>query len=625
MCGQAIVERFGAQVDRRVRLGILVDGPHGELTETLVHDAWDQGVGGMNIDNGAGAHLCASRGVVVRGALRLDDQLADQAMAPVVDGVHVVVPEDVVELDVGVPDVLHELGTRPLTSRVSVGEGRREGDRGANDRGDLANFDAFGAFPDGDPHAGTELCEAIGRGRWRCRDAERVAPGRRAGHEGCVLKAVGANGLAEREAGANAVGGLHVKLDMVNVGIGHREGLLIIIRLLAGQRHEPTVALVEAQREWVFRLGAATDCVLVGGQRKELAEVVVRTGPGDLNPQVDRDEVEVLDGSARWANAVRPVVPDAVARGGAVLAEPRCAGVPVRRERRAQTDLWSQKWVGGASVDRVEQELRAIANEGVAEVEAGVPSDGTGLASRVPGTRIVCWRGEVCPCRRIFRRAEIAGWVGRVGAPVPYGAVPVEGRPLRWDLRLNPVLQVRRRVNCCAVEGLTDKRTRIDRVRRGLAVGKRGEVALVGVVGAPEAPHSRDVVLRNVAVVEEVASGLLNAARAALDLKIKALARCLGLRVKPAGLGTLLLRRFVETGVLVVERAVSLRVQAPANTAAVQVVDVQHLAARVEDADLGGVAQVATRHWCRRVAERERVVGERLAAVLCCEAIHERL
>ena len=59
-------------------------------------------------------------GIVVGGALRLDDQLADEAVAPVVDAVDVRVEEDVVELDVRVPAVLDELHAGVLTRRVRV-------------------------------------------------------------------------------------------------------------------------------------------------------------------------------------------------------------------------------------------------------------------------------------------------------------------------------------------------------------------------------------------------------------------------------------------------------------------------------------------------------------------------
>ena len=86
----------------------------------------DAGGVGVDVGHGAGPDLGARDGVVVGGAVRLDDELAHQAVAPVVDAVDVVVEEDVVELDVRVPAVLDELGAGPLAGRVGVGEWRVE-------------------------------------------------------------------------------------------------------------------------------------------------------------------------------------------------------------------------------------------------------------------------------------------------------------------------------------------------------------------------------------------------------------------------------------------------------------------------------------------------------------------
>ena len=132
--------------------------------------------------------------------------------------------------------------------------------------------------------------------------------------------------------------------------------------------------------------------------------------------------------------------------------------------------------------------------------------------------------------------------------------------------------------------------------------------------------------LGDVAVVQEVARGLLHAARAALDLEVVRLAGADRLRVESLR-GRQRDRRFVEAGVLVVVRLVGVRVGAPAIAAAVQVEDVEELRAGVHQADLRGIAQVAARHRRRRVAERVRVVGVRLETIeaVDAEAVHERL
>ena len=60
---------------------------------------------------------------------RLDDQHADPAMAPTVDAVDVVVPEDVVEQRIGVPAIADELDARALSDGVVVRQRAVEHDR----------------------------------------------------------------------------------------------------------------------------------------------------------------------------------------------------------------------------------------------------------------------------------------------------------------------------------------------------------------------------------------------------------------------------------------------------------------------------------------------------------------
>ena len=104
---EAVGPRLGTQVERRVDGRVLVDRPQGHLAEASVDEAGSElrrRVGGVrvrvDVHDRAGVDLGAGLRVVVRGAPRLDDQLPDEAVAPVVDAVDVRVPEDVVELDV---------------------------------------------------------------------------------------------------------------------------------------------------------------------------------------------------------------------------------------------------------------------------------------------------------------------------------------------------------------------------------------------------------------------------------------------------------------------------------------------------------------------------------------------
>ena len=98
---------LGAQVERRVGRRVLVDRPQRHLAEAAVDQAGGElrprVVGilvGVDVHDRAGVDHGSRLGIVVGRAPRLDDQLADEAVAPVVDAVDVRVEEDVVELDV---------------------------------------------------------------------------------------------------------------------------------------------------------------------------------------------------------------------------------------------------------------------------------------------------------------------------------------------------------------------------------------------------------------------------------------------------------------------------------------------------------------------------------------------
>src|SRR2546423_2789732 len=81
----------------------------------------------------------------------------------------------------------------------------------------------------------------------------------------------------------------------------------------------------------------------------------------------------------------------------------------------------------------------------------------------------------------------------------------------------------------------------------------------------------------------------------------------------------------VEASLAVVPGHVRARVEAPADGATVQVVEVEDFATRVEDAELGGIALVAARNDGGGIAERVRAIRLRLLVGIQVEAVHERL
>ena len=195
---------------------------------------------------------------------------------------------------------------------------------------------------------------------------------------------------------------------------------------------------------------------------------------------------------------------------------------------------------------------------------------------------------------------------------------------LRRKLRADPGVQVVRRQRRAVGHRAPDQAGGRHGARRRGAIRQGREAGLVRVVDAPEGPHPGGIVRGDVAVVEELSRALLHAARAALDLEVVGLTGARGLGVEARRRRQLRLRRLVEAGLLVVERLVGRRVEAPADAAAVHVEDVEHLRARVQDAELRRVAEVGARGRRRRIPERVAAVRLRIVGVLV-EPVHERL
>ena len=124
---RSVDERVRLQVERRVRVAVVVvDRPQRELAEAAVDQSRRQRVVVWMSTRCPSPPRLPVTGSWSRRALRLDDQLTDQAVAPAVDPVDVVVPEDVVEHDVGVPPLLDELGAGELARGVVGAEPRSQ-------------------------------------------------------------------------------------------------------------------------------------------------------------------------------------------------------------------------------------------------------------------------------------------------------------------------------------------------------------------------------------------------------------------------------------------------------------------------------------------------------------------
>ena len=176
------------------------------------------------------------------------------------------------------------------------------------------------------------------------------------------------------------------------------------------------------------------------------------------------------------------------------------------------------------------------------------------------------WRGRgvVRPDQVGLRLAQIEWGVWRAGGiddPVPHGGVElIQPRAWRRQLGLDQLVDVNlagaSRAGChdrpAVLQRGPDQIDGIHRVFRFRQVrgilrvgwhGCQGITVQVGVLHrveyAPEAPHTADVVVADVAVVEEVSRRLLTAAGAALVLQVEAGAWADRLRVQPGALGVL--------------------------------------------------------------------------------------
>ena len=330
--GRAIRPGLRLQVERRVGERVVVEGPDHELAVAAVDDSGRdlggriRGCVGVNVDDGAGVDQVAGLRVVVGRSLRFDDELADEAVAPVVDAVDVVVPEDVVEGDVRVPALLHELHAGVLTGQVVADERRVDGQCACHgvDAGDLVYLDRVEALADGDERAIVELGDA------------REVQGRRSGvrrvDELRVLGLVGTNRHLVRVAGDHPVGGLRVELDVVDVEVDLVEVRNRSVLQVARQGHRGAVADVRPDREWLLRFGSIQDRLFLLRQDEDPSDRVgLRLG--HLDRRLERNDVELADrrrGRAEAIGSVRPWVDRTgwgFVRG---LAEPRRAAMPVR-------------------------------------------------------------------------------------------------------------------------------------------------------------------------------------------------------------------------------------------------------------------------------------------------------
>ena len=228
--------------------------------------------------------------------------------------------------------------------------------------------------------------------------------------------------------------------------------------------------------------------------------------------------------------------------------------------------------------------------------------------------------GVVGPGMGVLRLAQVDRRGRRAALdPVPHRRVlRVQPDALRRELALDQAFQgdLGTRVgqpglrdNGLASDDLADQAGRVDRGGLGRPARHPGQVRLGGVEDPDEAHHARVIVSGDVAVVQEVARGLLAAAGPALGFQVVGLARLDRLRVEPdrvLGDRRELLQPARDVGVG------GPGVADPADAAAVLMEDVAHLRAGVDQADLVGVAHVEIRLRRGHVAVGVRAVVLRL-------------
>ncbi len=215
----------------------------------------------------------------------------------------------------------------------------------------------------------------------------------------------------------------------------------------------------------------------------------------------------------------------------------------------------------------------------------------------------------------------------------------VAGLPLRRQEHRHPILERhhgRRRlpIALALLDDLELLAEPIDRLADQLVRGNRGldaalairqlaqirhhvvpQITLLNrVVHAPVAPHAGHIVVRNVAMEEEVAGQLLAETGTALRFQVEGFGRADDFDVNAVRLGAdhRILHRTVRAGrpeIHVIDRP---RAARPSDRASVRVVAVEHFRSPVDQAELGRVAHIRTGNGRRRVTEGIGAVPHRL-------------
>ena len=272
---------------------------------------------------------------------------------------------------------------------------------------------------------------------------------------------------------------------------------------------------------------------------------------GVVDVAFDADQVERPHGRrvVRAEAVLRPVERrlGAVGRCGvALLAEPRRTGVPVAGEGRSAP----RHGCAAAGTPACRSAGRTGSSAGSRRTRR--PRSPVGC----PGmTFLLFGPDSSCPRARSGRRAWPGWWLSifqsRTAASWVLFFLPCGGSCGRIQAsRLSLVMTVPSGIVRPIRPAESTPAARAARSGSGIRSGWQR------VVRPPEGPHAGQVVVGDVAVPEEVARGLLDAAGAALDLEVVALARAGGLRVEPHARSTSGRPGLVQAGVVVVPRLV---------------------------------------------------------------------
>ncbi len=640
---------------RGKRNGIVQVDHH--LPEASVHAVADR-LGAADIGDRSAANLLAGLRVMISRSDRFHNEAADRPVRPGRASQGMVVPEDRAQVGIHPVTIPDELYRDDLPLLVAMFQGLREMHRVAFDGLDPPHLGGLHLIhPDHDvglfmkrrgpfPHLEFDLG---GAGLDIVRQ-DRIHRGREALLFLFTQHGKGAHRLLVGKTGDHPVGGLVVELDEVGMDIDlrHLEIRGVVIHPLALQDHVHAVVDVGPVDQRPGQVGIRPDGRLLLMQnvnRPVRVDHSLLLSDGLIHRDRSFDKVNgvLLSSSVLGAEAPPPLLARPCGQGCLLFGSPDAARIGWQRPgvlghmNRLQpggravvpgkwyplSEVWLEMRPGQLARLRLKQDGRAPARHGGFIFRKGELLSHLRLAERpIALPAPVPHRGVVGQDLALLIRS-----VTRLSGRRQHQLDPFLDRDLRN--RLRPVGLLLRDIPFLVIpiHRLADQFVGGDRPgdsalavrqflegRHGIGADRRIIPGLQRVVDPPVGPHARDVMMRDVAVEQEITRQLLAEPRSALGLQIQRLCGTdhLDIHAVRGGPDHRVFDRAVGGGrQQFLALAVRFGLPQPADRPAVRMVGMEDLPASVHQPVFGGIPHVGPGNRRRHVTEGIGAVGHR--------------